>query len=165
MTQRLRYPPYSSFVTGFQAPLCDGTEGGFSLSAGQPPSPAIATFPPLAYCCPINSTFLQSLAPEKGTSMACQVILELRTKEDCADKARSWFKSVLPDTREFDGCIGLYLVKNQDDPLNFVIIEQWDTRAQYEKYLAWRTERGDIDALVDMIDGEPSIRFFDYLQI
>lgn len=97
--------------------------------------------------------------------MACQVILELRTKEDCADKARSWFKNVLPDTREFDGCIGLYLVKNQDDPLNFVIIEQWDTRAQYEKYLAWRTERGDIDALVDMIDGEPSIRFFDYLQV
>lgn len=97
--------------------------------------------------------------------MACQVILELRAKEDCIDKARSWFKNVLPDTREFDGCIGIYLVKNQDDPQNFVIIEQWDTRAQYEKYFAWRTERGDIDSLVEMIDGEPSIRFFDYLQI
>ena len=97
--------------------------------------------------------------------MACQVILELRTKEDCIDKAREWFKSVLPDTREFDGCTLIHLVKNQDDPQNLMIIENWDSRPQYEKYLAWRTERGDIDQLAEMMDGEPSIRFFDFLGI
>jgi quinol monooxygenase YgiN len=137
----------------------------FLCLQGRPPPPAFATAPPLAYCDLARTKVFATENAEKGMKMACQVILELRTKEDCVDKARSWFKSVLPDTREFDGCIGLYLVKNQDDPQNFVIIEQWDTRAQYEKYLAWRTERGDIDALVGMIDGEPSIRFFDYLQI
>lgn len=97
--------------------------------------------------------------------MACQVILELRTKEDCIDKARNWFKGVLPDTREFDGCTSIYLVRNQDDPQSLMIVEQWDSRPQYEKYLAWRTERGDIDALLEMMEGEPNIRFFDYLGI
>jgi len=32
---------------------------------------------------------------------------------------------------------------------------------QYEKYLAWRTERGDIEKLSGWLAGEPSIRYFD----
>ena len=38
----------------------------------------------------------------------------------------------------------LHVVQNQDDPTGIVIIEQWETRVQYEKYLAWRTKRGDM---------------------
>jgi quinol monooxygenase YgiN len=97
--------------------------------------------------------------------MACQVILEVRTKEGCFDQVRDWFKGALPDTREYDGCQSIHLVNNQDDPNSIMIVEQWETRQKYETYLAWRGERGDMDTLGAMLDGEPSIRFFDYMGI
>jgi len=43
----------------------------------------------------------------------------------------------------------------------FVFVERWDSTAQYERYLAWRTETGVLDQLVSMLDGEPSIRYFE----
>ena len=42
-----------------------------------------------------------------------------------------------------------------------VAVEDWNSRQHYEKYLAWRTERGDLDKLVGWIQGDPSIRYFD----
>ena len=97
--------------------------------------------------------------------MSCQVLLEMRVKEDCVDKLKSWFKSIITDTRDYDGCTSIYVVQNQDDPQNLVIVEQWETRQHYEAYLAWRTERGDMDAVGSMVEGEPSIRYFNYFGV
>jgi quinol monooxygenase YgiN len=46
-----------------------------------------------------------------------------------------------------------------------VIVEQWDTRGHYEKYLAWRTESGVMDEFAAMMAGPPNIRFFDYFGV
>ncbi|MBI2802335.1 MAG: antibiotic biosynthesis monooxygenase [Gammaproteobacteria bacterium] len=97
--------------------------------------------------------------------MTCQVILDIRVKKDSVEDLRAWMRKILPDTRAFDGCISIYLVQNQDDPTAFAVIEQWESRAQYEKYLAWRTETGDVTDLVAMLDGEPSFRFFNYFGV
>ena len=95
--------------------------------------------------------------------MTCCVLLEVKVKPEFVDGMAEGFKGLFPDTRSYDGCIGLYATQNQDDPQNFVIVETWETRAKYEAYLAWRTERGDIDNLANMLEGEPSIRYFDML--
>jgi quinol monooxygenase YgiN len=97
--------------------------------------------------------------------MTTQVILEFRAKPDYIEKVRRWLKGVLPDTRSFDGCVTLHVVQNQEDPASIVIIEQWDSRQHYEKYLAWRTERGDMKVFGDMMDGPPTIRFFDSFRV
>ncbi len=97
--------------------------------------------------------------------MTCQVILDMPVKTDCVDKIQEWMKSNLPDTRGFEGFVSLNVTLNQDDPQNIVIVEQWDTRKHYEDYIAWRTERGDMDILATMMAGEPSFRFFDYLGV
>ena len=97
--------------------------------------------------------------------MTCQVILEIKTKPDCVEKTRAWFRSVLADTRAFDGFVTLHIAQNQDDPTELMIVEQWDTRAAYEKYLAWRTERGDMGAIAALVAGEPKIRFFNYFGV
>ena len=97
--------------------------------------------------------------------MTCQVILEIKVKPECVEPARAWFKSVLPDTRAFDGFVTLHMGQNQDDPTELMIVEQWDTRAAYEKYLAWRGERGDMNALGAMLAGEPRFRFFNYFGV
>ncbi len=97
--------------------------------------------------------------------MTCQVILEIKVKPESVDATRAWFRSVLPDTRAYDGFVTLHIAQNVDAPTELMIVEQWDTRAAYEKYLAWRGERGDMVALAGMLDGEPKIRFFNYFGV
>ena len=96
---------------------------------------------------------------------SCQVILEFNAKPDCVEKVREWLKNALPDTRSFDGCVTLHVIQNQEDPTGIAIIEQWDSRQQYERYLAWRGERGDLEVFTAMMAGPPNIRFFDYFRV
>ena len=95
--------------------------------------------------------------------MTCTVVLEIKVKKENVDGMAEGFKGLFPDTRSYDGCIDLWASQNQDDPQNFIIVERWESREKYEKYFAWRTERGDIDNLGSMLEGEPSLRYFDAL--
>lgn len=97
--------------------------------------------------------------------MGCQVILEFRAVAGRVADAQAWLRSVLPDTRGFEGCETLHCIQNQDDPDVILIVEQWATRQHYERYLAWRAERGDMEVFGAMMAGPPTIRFFDYFGI
>lgn len=93
--------------------------------------------------------------------MTCTILLEVRARPEHADGMAASFKELFPDTRSFDGCIGLYATRNLDDPLNFVIVETWESRSKYEKYFAWRVERGDIERFSAMIEGAIELRYMD----
>ena len=93
--------------------------------------------------------------------MAVTVFLELNAQPAQADALKALFKEILPDTRAYDGCIGVEVVDNQDDKANIVLVESWESRGQYEKYLGWRQETGFVDKLGGFLAGPPSIRYFD----
>ena len=97
--------------------------------------------------------------------MSVNVILEVLSKPESIDALKSTFESILPDTRSYDGCIKVQVIGNQDDPLNIVLLETWETREKYEKYLGWRGETGALDALGAMLSQPPSIRYYDDLDI
>ena len=97
--------------------------------------------------------------------MTCTVLLEIQLKPDLIDAAKGAFKELLPDTRAYDGCQGLDVVENQENPGNLVLVETWETRAKYEKYLGWRTETGALEKMAEMCAGEPSIRYFDTVDV
>jgi len=97
--------------------------------------------------------------------MSVNVLLEIQSNPEDLDKLKSTFEHILPDTRGYEGCIGVQVVCNQDDPLNILLIETWETREHYEKYLAWRVKTGAIDALGRMLSQAPSIRYYDNLNI
>tara|TARA_Y100000815_G_scaffold271332_1_gene297688 strand:- start:181 stop:486 length:306 start_codon:yes stop_codon:yes gene_type:complete len=92
--------------------------------------------------------------------MGVTVLLEVKAKAGTIDQLMNKFSEILPDTRSYDGNIGIELVQNQEDANILVAIEQWDTRAQYEKYLAWRQESGTLAEIVELLDGPPNIRYF-----
>ncbi|HLA26277.1 MAG TPA: antibiotic biosynthesis monooxygenase [Syntrophales bacterium] len=93
--------------------------------------------------------------------MSVNVLLEVQSKPEKIDELRSTFKNILPDTRSYDGCQGIKMVGNQDDPCNLVLIEKWASRKQYEKYIVWRTETGALEKLGTMLSQPPSIRYYD----
>lgn len=97
--------------------------------------------------------------------MSVMVFLELQSTAESIKQLKSAFKDILPDTRKYDGCQEVEVFDNQDDPLNLVLVERWESRQHYEKYLGWRTETGALESVVSMTSGPPAIRYFDLVDI
>ena len=95
--------------------------------------------------------------------MSVTVILGMAAKPEEVDNLIGTFKQVLTDTRAYEGNQGIELFQNQDDPTSMFLYETWESKAHYEKYLAWRTETGVIDALVGMLTEPPSIKYYNHI--
>lgn len=72
-------------------------------------------------------------------------------------------KRILSDTRAFEGCRGLTVHYDEQAPEKVLLVEQWESRADHEKYLAWRQETGVLDEIMAQLEGPPSIRYFSYI--
>jgi len=63
---------------------------------------------------------------------------------------------------DFDGCLSVVVVQNQDDLGSIILLEKFATREHYERYLQWRTDSGTVAQLVAVIDGPISVRFCNF---
>ena len=93
--------------------------------------------------------------------MSILVLLEGQVQPNKIVEMKSYMKKELPDTRSYDGCQGVDVHFNLDDPENMVVMEQWESRGHYDKYLQWRTETGVLAKNVTMLTGPPNIRYFE----
>ncbi len=93
--------------------------------------------------------------------MAVRVILEVKAKPGTGDELVAFFGSIMPETRAYEGCTRVDTLQNSDDADSVMVVEEWDSREQYEKYLAWQRERGTSDRLKQHLAAPPSIRHFD----
>src|SRR5690349_15128534 len=97
--------------------------------------------------------------------MTCIVILELTTKMGTGKQMIETLRTVLPDTRDKDGCESLEVTVNHDNTDNFLLVGRWTTRKHHETYLAWRKQRGDLDEFGALLEGPLSIRYFDLTSV
>lgn len=95
--------------------------------------------------------------------MSVTVLLSVTAKPECLDELVAMFTENFKQTRVYDGCIDIYMTRSHDDPNELLLVEQWETRPHYERYLAWRGETGVVDKLAAMAAREPTIRYFDRL--
>ncbi len=93
--------------------------------------------------------------------MAVKVLLELKAQPGKGAELLDMFRQILPDTRAYDGNIGIETLQNQDEPEVLVLVETWETRPHYERYFAWRQESGTVSQLGALLAGPPSLRYFD----
>lgn len=93
--------------------------------------------------------------------MSVTVLLELHAKPGSGKALKEVFRQILPDTRRFDGCRSVTVLGNEDEEGQLVLVEQWGAREHHENYMEWRTERGDIAKLGELLAAPPSIRYFD----
>ena len=91
------------------------------------------------------------------------VLLEVVAKLGCVDQLKDFLRAELPNTRAYDGCQRLTAFLDEDGK-TFVLVEHWDSKEHYEKYLAWRAAPGpgfaSLGDLGNLIEGDPSIRYF-----
>ncbi len=92
--------------------------------------------------------------------MGTLVILEAIAKAESVRELEDFLQRHIPDTRNYHGCQDITAYLNEDGR-TIVMVEHWDSKEHYQKYLAWRDETGVFADLGAMLDREPTIRFFD----
>ncbi len=105
---------------------------------------------------------------------ATLMMLEAKLKRDALGQMTEYLAKSLPETLTFDGCQSLTPYLNEDGQ-TLVIVELWDSKAHYEKYLAASgvllegerprlgsgEDTGELAEFEEMLEGEPSFRFFE----
>ena len=92
--------------------------------------------------------------------MSVTVTIRSVVQPDKVAAVKEFLQKALPDTRVREGSEGVTVHQNQDDPTSWLILTQWASRAHYEGYLAWRVEMG---TLAEMLVGEPTITYYDFV--
>ncbi len=93
--------------------------------------------------------------------MAIAVTLDLKVQPGKGGELTEILKSMLGDTRARHGAQRIEMVVNQDDPDHIVIYENWDSKEDHQAYMAWRQERGDLDALGTFVASPPTVTYFE----
>jgi quinol monooxygenase YgiN len=78
-------------------------------------------------------------------SQGVKITFVLNLKPELSEQISAGFAEALKDTRAFDGCRSVNIYKNDEDPNKILLLEEWDSREHYEKYLAWRNKDGAMD--------------------
>ena len=76
------------------------------------------------------------------------------------DELIAFLGAILPETRAHEGCTSVVTLRNSDDADNVVVVEVWESRAQYENYLAWQRARGTSNRFKAGLAEPPTIRHF-----
>ena len=93
--------------------------------------------------------------------MSVTIVLALSVKPELVEEIRASFAENLPDTLAYDGCKTLTVYSNQDDPTEIIVVEDWESKQHYEKYLSWRTETGMMEQLGTFLSAPPQIKYLD----
>jgi quinol monooxygenase YgiN len=89
--------------------------------------------------------------------MATTTILELHFKPDALDEAGALLHHILDETRAFDGCLGVKVIEDKDDPAHLIAIEEWESLEKDGAYREWRAGDGAIVELPALLAGAPSL--------
>ena len=80
------------------------------------------------------------------------VIAEFHAAPGKLDELIATLTAVLPETRAYDGCLGLDSWLDEERS-TIVLTEQWESFDHYDRYLAWRGETGVLAAAAALLDG------------
>jgi heme-degrading monooxygenase HmoA len=87
---------------------------------------------------------------------------ELQSKEGQSEKLLSFFKKILPETRNFQCNKGAEISRLSEN--QFIIITYWEHENNLGEYLDWREKRGDFSTLLSFLIQAPSITTYQVLE-
>lgn len=89
------------------------------------------------------------------------VTMVLVLRPEAVEPFRASFPVMVQDTRKFPGFREIRALHNADRPNEVILIEQWDSRADYEAYIVFRTEHGDMERMAQMVAEPPRLDYWD----
>jgi quinol monooxygenase YgiN len=92
--------------------------------------------------------------------MAIKVFLEIEIKPELLDESLKTLNQALPDTRAFDGCLGIEVLQDSENPNHIILDELWESQEKQQKYLKWREETGFTEKMMAVLSAPLVIKFF-----
>lgn len=94
--------------------------------------------------------------------MSIVMAVTLKVKPETYDGFVAGLGEMLAETRTRPGCLGLCLAGNPADS-SVLLYERWDSIEDQQRYIAWRTERGEMDGMAAVLREEPVFQPMDDL--
>lgn len=63
-----------------------------------------------------------------------RTVLAMRAREGCAERFEAAWRDAAEEIRALDGCLRQDLVRDADDPRNYLIISDWADRARLDAF-------------------------------
>ena len=82
------------------------------------------------------------------------------SKRDCIEELKDLFKRLLPNVKNYEGCLKLDIYQTKNNPVEFILIESWESEevlATYFKsknYLDFKNELNDYLAHIEPFELE-----------
>ena len=92
--------------------------------------------------------------------MALTVLLDLRLKPDAVLGAPAMLRDILTGTRAFEGCLGVDVLLDRDDPAHMILLERWASADADAAYREWRAGEGATE-LGSLLASVPQISMFE----
>jgi heme oxygenase (mycobilin-producing) len=80
-------------------------------------------------------------------------LLECRFKPECIEAGTEWLTRALAATRAFDGCLGVEVIQDSEDPVRLIAVERWASLEHDQAYRAWRAAEGRIKEGEELFEG------------
>ncbi len=87
--------------------------------------------------------------------MSVVILVTLRTKPEAFEGLKSGLPQILPETVAFKGCLGIHVCADPDTH-TLLIYERWESKADQEAYIAWRTGRGEMAGMAAALREPPA---------
>lgn len=88
--------------------------------------------------------------------MPTAALLDLHLRGDRAADGLPVIEAILGDTRAFEGCLGVEVLVDVDDPAHVTVVEHWQSLEHDDAYRAWRATPEGASGLGELLD-RPSV--------
>lgn len=92
--------------------------------------------------------------------MAIIATLEMHFDPTKLEEARTLMRSVLAETRAFDGNLGVDVLVDSQDPAHWIAYETWESPEHDAAYREFRAGPGAIVGLGPLLAGRPTLTWF-----
>ena len=92
--------------------------------------------------------------------MTLTVLLDLRLKPEALVGAPAMLRDILAGTRAFDGCLGVDILVDSEDPAHLILLERWASAEADAAYREWRAGAGATE-LGSLLASAPQVSKFE----
>jgi quinol monooxygenase YgiN len=92
--------------------------------------------------------------------MALTVLLDLRLKPEAVLGAPAMLRDILTGTRAFEGCLGVDVLLDCEDPAHMILLERWASTEADAAYRKWRAGAGATE-LGTLLTSAPQVSMFE----
>ena len=86
--------------------------------------------------------------------------LDLFLKAEALSTAPAVLRDILADTRAYDGCLGVDVLVDSQNPAHVLVVEQWASLEHDAVYRAWRAGDG-ASGLGELLAAPPALTHFE----